>query len=157
MIWEDYFPPPMLNGYGYRLQSQLMRTPVESGADRTRRIKTVTPSEFNVSFMLDDDECSDFIDKYRNDLNHGSVAFTIQLKNGLGTVSHTVYRMQVAELTKIDQGAWLLKQTLFTMTLNTLTELETELLVVYPIEEITLVSAKLHKLIHTDLPGPLNW
>jgi len=157
IAWENYLPAPGWTGYGFRPLGALVRTPMEAGPDRVRRVLVTVPVEFSVPFQFTSAQCDTFWGLYRDEFRHGAEPFQIDLRTGLGMATHEIYQLTVGSLDREGANWWRARLTMRTLTRNVLTAGQSELAAQYPLSEIESVSSRLHTHLHEDLPGPFAW
>lgn len=83
-IFPTQLPRPELQGYGFKPQSTFMRTSVQSGRARSRRVFENAPERTTITWVFNSRELMLFELWYRHAINDGSKPFMCNLKTPLG-------------------------------------------------------------------------
>lgn len=84
--WPTYaFGYPQRNGYGYKDQSNIIRSQPEAGPAKERRRFSCVPSEFPVTFIMSDAVLAQFDGFHHYELLDGAKWFEAPLPTGMGS------------------------------------------------------------------------
>ena len=85
IIYPDkYLPDPLIDGYGFKSENNLLRTEMVTGLARQRRKYKSVPNKVPIKWLFDDDQASFFMSWYRDILCDGSAWFMMKLKTPQG-------------------------------------------------------------------------
>lgn len=83
--WKDTFPLPNISSYKLNPQQAFIRTNMEAGPARQRRIFSTPYTNATVSFIFpNSDLFSEFEQWWINDIYHGAMWFVMPIKDGSG-------------------------------------------------------------------------
>jgi len=75
-VWPTTLPQsPLVNSYSRTQESQVVRTPMETGPAKQRRRYTKPLENMNVELIMDKDQLSTFVDFHDNTLGGGADKF----------------------------------------------------------------------------------
>ena len=105
--WPSNFPEPLLEGYGFRPDENVIRTDFEGGAARQRRRFTAIGKRVRATFLFETDALLDaFLAFWRDDIEDGAAWFELDLPLGTGTTTLDVRFVGVYEATPAGAGLW---------------------------------------------------
>lgn len=155
--WPDRLPPPALANYSYQPQAPFVRTNMDTGLARQRRRFISIPSQITVQFTLNQEQLALFEAFCHYDLLDGVCWFTAQIANGMERQGVKARWIGAWKVDLLDAGIWQVSGTLESINLPVATPEEYIALRDFGEDVIHTASSGLHRLIHVELPGPLQW
>lgn len=74
--WPSGLPDkPLSEGYQEKTQNNILRTEMDQGPDKVRRITTANTKEYQMTFRMDESQVATFEDFFNNTIAHGSLKF----------------------------------------------------------------------------------
>ena len=111
-MWPTTLPAPLLAGYGIQPNDQTVRTDVEKGSPRVRRITAARLDEFPLAVNLSDTQMATFRAWWGDDAAGGAAWFTISLWTGDGGAQDVDARFKGPwKADKIAKHRWLVSGT----------------------------------------------
>jgi len=105
--WPSNFPEPLLEGYGFKPDENVIRTDFEAGAARQRRRFTAIGKRVRAAFLFDSDALMDtFREFWRDDIEDGAAWFEMGLPLGAGLTTLGVRFVGVYEAHPLGGGLW---------------------------------------------------
>ncbi|MEX3915972.1 hypothetical protein AB4Y43_06965 [Paraburkholderia sp. BR10872] len=159
-VWPDTLPQPRADGYGVQPKAVYAATDMDSGRSRTRRRFTQTPSTISVKWRFTWTQFAVFEAFLKYEINLGAAPFSVGLLNGMGVtaVQAQFFEDPPYQSSISDSRTW------FDVTANlkvkSMPVLGYDYYVVlrkYSEQEVFGAGDRLHRLIHSDLTGPLRW
>ncbi|CNH64813.1 Uncharacterised protein [Yersinia intermedia] len=84
-----YLPLPLMEGYGFKAVSPILRTQMTSGRARQRRLYTSVPTQASVSWIFKTDAESQLFEAwFRDAINDGVAWFFMKLQTPLGVEAY---------------------------------------------------------------------
>lgn len=85
--WPTYLPAPLLSGFDSTSDDPILRTNMEAGAPRARRMFTSVPDNITLSWVFTEAQLALFEAWHKLEAQDGAAWFTVSLPNGLGMQS----------------------------------------------------------------------
>ena len=106
IVWPSSLPAPTVEGYAINPGEGVLRTQMDSGLARQRRVFTQTPTTFNVRWILTNDQYQTFEGWYQYFADEGASEFIIDLSSGQGISAHTARFLGQFSASLIAQNLW---------------------------------------------------
>ncbi len=105
-VWLEDLPLPKLSNYSVRFDSAILRTAMEGGNPRQRRVFTQVPLRFNAVFIFTNIEYAFFRGFFKIDLNEGVDFFLIELDMDVGLTEESARFLGLYKAKKISNASW---------------------------------------------------
>lgn len=158
IAWPERLPPPLSNGYGYQATKPFIRTDMESGLARQRRRFTRFPTTVSVVWLFTQEQLGLFEAFVHYDLQDGAAWFTAIIASGQDTKQVKARMIDAPHVERVAPvGLWNVSVQLETLDMPVATPEEYVVMRDFGGDMFHSMSGDLHKLIHSDLPGPILW
>jgi len=104
--WPPLFPSPKLSTYSTSNENAVLRTSMEGGPERQRRVFTQVPARYKITFILNNHEYEIFRGFFKHSLNEGADYFTIELDLDIGLTVETVRFIEPYTAKKLSHLHW---------------------------------------------------
>jgi len=104
--WPPLFPSPKLSTYSTSNENAVLRTSMEGGPERQRRVFTQVPARYKTTFILNNREYETFRGFFKHSLNEGADYFTIELDLDTGLTVETVRFIEPYTAKKLSHLHW---------------------------------------------------
>ena len=112
LVWPASLPKPLVSGYNLKPAEGVLRTNMDSGLARQRRIFTQTPTVFQVSWIMSQQEFQTFEGWYLHFAKEGATKFQIDLQSGQGIIAHTVRFKDQYQASLVSATLWQIRASL---------------------------------------------
>ncbi len=149
--WPEILPLPERDGYQLKLNDGVMRTSMEGGPPRARRVTTDVESLYQARFVFDEDQFLTFQAWFQEIGAGGAAAFLIPLRNGLGLVEQQA-RFAGPYEARLDGHLWRVTVSLVVRGAPMLSGEMLELVLAEPINGLINAIDQFSILVHATLP-----
>lgn len=151
--WPTYLPAPLLAGYESTPDEPILRTNMESGAPRARRMFSAIPETITLGWVFTLAEMALFEAWHKLEALDGAAWFSVDLPNGLGM--QTVEARFKRPPKKVPRGGmnWQISAEVAVRNAPTLTQDYLDVLLAYDPDEVVYVDPIFHTLVNTTLPA----
>lgn len=155
--YPDTLPAPLVAGYEINPEDPNLRTQMDAGPDRTRRRFSTIPSRVPVKWRFTLVQLALFDAWHKYTALDGSAWFTINLASGMGISALEAKFSKPPKKVMLSGMSWEVSSELEVRTLPVLSQLEMDLALIYPPDELNYGSSALHTLTNTTLPQSNYW
>lgn len=104
--WPGFFPLPKLATYQTSNDNAVLRSQMEGGPARQRRVFTQVPAQYRATFIFDNVSYTAFRGFWKFTLNEGADFFEIQLDLDIGLTTESARFIQPYTARKISNSHW---------------------------------------------------
>lgn len=158
IAWPERLPVPLSTGYGYQAQKPFVRTDMESGLARHRRRFARFPVTVSVVWLFTQEQLGLFEGFVHHELLDGVMWFAAVIASGQDTKRVKARMIDSPKVERVSPvGLWNVSVQLETLDMPVADADQYVFLRDFGQDVMHYTSSELHKLIHSDLPGPLTW
>lgn len=155
--WPTYLPAPMVSGFDSTADDPILRTNMEAGAPRTRRLFSAVPDNLTLSWVFTLAEMALFESWHKLEALDGAAWFSISLPNGLGMQSVEAKFSKPVRKGLRGGMNWHVSGEVKVRNAPTMTQEYLDVALAYDPNEIVYGSSVLHALVNTTLPSANYW
>ena len=151
--WPTYLPAPLVSGFDSTADDPILRTNMESGSPRTRRMFTAVPDNVTLSWVFTAAQMALFEAWHKLEAQDGAAWFSISLPNGLGMQSVEAKFSKPARKGLRGGMNWNVSGEVQVRNAPTLTQEYLDVALAYDPDEIVYADPLFNTLVNTTLPA----